>query len=104
MTESELNLLGFKSLGSRLVDSSLGHFSSLVSFIELVLDLSEARHGGRSGLSGVFSRLLVGLGLGVKLVNAVSESLQILLVFIVGVDGFFVFTLEFSNDLQIFIR
>ena len=65
-----------------------------------MLNLSISRHGGGSGLSGVFSRLLVRLGLGVELVDAVSESLEVLLVFIVGVEGFFVLSLELSDDLR----
>ena len=36
--------LSFESLGSSLVNSSLGHFSALVGFVELVLDLSELGH------------------------------------------------------------
>ena len=97
-------LLGLKSLGSSLVDGGFGHLSSLVCFVELVLNLSESRHGRRSGLSGVFSRLLVRLRLGVELVNAVTESLEVLLVFIVGVESFFVLALELSDDLNFFNR
>ena len=93
-------LLGLKSLRSSLVDSRFGHLSSLVGFVELVLNLSVSRHGGGSGLSGVLSRLLVRLGLGVELVDAVRESLEVLLVFIVGVEGFFVLSLELSDDLK----
>ena len=94
-------LLGIKSLGSGLGDSSFGHFSSLVGFIKLVLDLSESRHGGRSGLSCVLGGLLVRFNFGVELIDAVRKSDEVLLVLIVGVVGLFVLSLELSHDLGV---
>merc|ERR1719232_474748 len=94
-----LSNLESRSLRSHLGKSGFSHVGSLLGFIELVLDLSVARHVLGGSFFLLLGHSLELLDLELELVGLVLEAGEVLLVLFAGVDGLLDLSLHLADSL-----
>merc|ERR1719232_1790537 len=94
-----LSNLESRSLRSHLGKSGFSHVGSLLGFIELVLDLSVARHVLGGSFFLLLGHSLELLDLELELVGLVLKPGEVLLVLFAGVDGLLDLSLHLADGL-----